>query len=1239
MVSFNATRVQPKVLALSVATIFALLFSFYAATGSSVEAVGSSTTVKIYGDTSTGENQPGWLFNRDLSNTTPIEFNTDLPSIGNGSLYVLPVSSTEGARKFIGENFIHTPIADVNSISYDFAIGSGGEAADENEFYLNVYANFGNTAANKYYDCKYDVVPSVGVVNGFTTVTFDPTLPYPVTKATQAWNTPIPAYDCPAIPAEMDLSEEGSFIRMFAINLGDTSLSDADLDGYFDNVVVDLDSGTTVYDFEPAPNKIPICHRTNSVLNPYTYKKVNHNAIDGQGNNDHSSHTGDVFDPQVHTQQGPNWGDIIPPVHGLTDGMNWTERGQEIWEAECSGRVLGEQTAFAISASKVVCVHESFLPNWGAGGPAITETTAQDFVDQSEGACQLVDWEFQWAPNTSNPGNQVEEAGDPWTTFSDEVVLYHDDLGNGNRIWVREVFSEGWVEFSGANKTKDVSAELYCGTDVLNYDNYDYIQNPKSGETYHCVGFNAPQPQDCEVNNSLFRIGDDETDQLQHPADELSWNGAFGNWDLPTDDPFVVPFSPDKRFVWNSNTNAGQGTDFEVMFYISSPGIPSSELTLAWGPGRTGNEVKEVYLDGTLLDTLNHTGTSVSGWFERMQIFDDTVDTGFLAPGWHTLRLTHTSGDGTLWDFVDLSVTGCDWDNEIQGRKFRDVNADGVFSNSEKNEEGDPNRLDDWNIYLFDEEWNQVDMMVTGDDGTAAGNVGQGQYRFVNVAPGTYYVCEAQQYGWTQTNPSDGVFNEALGTYCFTVEIVGNNNEVNSPQFGNFELGRINGLKFIDENRNGEQDEDESLIEWDFAVFTEGWEPVRPHHDNKTAQLERVVSLVPDSDLEEDNEPWSIWHLKPGDYIVCEEARTGWVQTHPSGDAVEQTETDELEKYCHEVTIDESGEEQTVTFGNYPVGVVQGRKFQDVNGNGEFDDDERIAANRLDGWVINLYNSDWDLVDSMETGDDTTAAGNVGRGQYRFVDVPLGTYYVCEEQQEGWIQSAPSEGPQFEEDITYCHEVNIRRPGQRRTGRLFGNYQPVGQIQGLVYNDVGGDSTRDVTDPELEGWDIWLMTQNSPYTVQDIFTTGSDGTYSFDGLAYGRYWVCQGLQEGWRQTQLNNAGTTGVDFSTATIGSVLELDDTTVATFCYEVELTSDNQVSLTNDFGNQTTVQGITIEVDPDEGGVVLGTTTDGQVLGDSDVLAETGQGILISAAIGSITFLASVTLAVMSRPAKLRG
>jgi hypothetical protein len=211
--------------------------------------VEADSSVVVSGNTSAGENQAGWLFNRDTTSATPYEFNTNAFSIGTGSLYVKPIGAA-AADKFIGENFVNTPIANVNSISYDFKIGSGGDDTDKAHFYMNVYANFGQSDNLKFYDCRYNIVPTVGSTAGFTTVTFDPTLEYPVTKRTGPNASP---FECPAKPADMDTFSPDSNIRVFALNVGDTSASDVGLDGYLDNVRVNLkdSSRLTTYDFEP----------------------------------------------------------------------------------------------------------------------------------------------------------------------------------------------------------------------------------------------------------------------------------------------------------------------------------------------------------------------------------------------------------------------------------------------------------------------------------------------------------------------------------------------------------------------------------------------------------------------------------------------------------------------------------------------------------------------------------------------------------------------------------------------------------------------------------------------------------------------------------------------------------------------------------------------------------------------------------------------------------------------------
>lgn len=297
----------------------------------------SSNEVEVSGDTSAGENQPGWLFNRDANNATPIQFNEDEASIGIGSLYVEPLTS-EAAKKFIGEYFLLDEIANIEEISYDFLIGSGGTAADENEFYLNVYANYGESASDKYYDCKYDVVPTIGSTADFTTVTFDPTQSYPVTKRGDS------PYICPSVPADMDLKSPGSTIRMFAINMGDTTAGDENLDGYFDNVVVETNTEITTFDFEPADEEKPVINVVEPTVNYLT-------------NSD--------FDITVHATDNKELSKIVV---NLKDGDNSAHIG-----------TCANESVSGTSATTTCTVDISELPN--GDGDYYFRTNAKDADD------------------------------------------------------------------------------------------------------------------------------------------------------------------------------------------------------------------------------------------------------------------------------------------------------------------------------------------------------------------------------------------------------------------------------------------------------------------------------------------------------------------------------------------------------------------------------------------------------------------------------------------------------------------------------------------------------------------------------------------------------------------------------------------------------------------------------------------------------------------------------------------
>lgn len=152
-----------------------------------------------------------------------------------------------------------------------------------------------------------------------------------------------------------------------------------------------------------------------------------------------------------------------------------------------------EEAFVYLQPYKYECPTELLLPDWGDGGPDITQTLLQQWASGNT-LCERVEWEFEWAPQgVANPGdNIIGNAGGDWTSFTNLTAIPYDDVKDLENLWVREVFQNGYVPFTGSNKTQDISAELYAHTDVLKYDNYDRVDGPfEPGETYLVVGFNA----------------------------------------------------------------------------------------------------------------------------------------------------------------------------------------------------------------------------------------------------------------------------------------------------------------------------------------------------------------------------------------------------------------------------------------------------------------------------------------------------------------------------------------------------------------------------------------------------------------------------------------------------------------------------------------------------------------------------------------------------------------------------
>jgi hypothetical protein len=204
-----------------------------------------------------------------------LQFTTDEAFIGSGSFQgSIPTTSTDRFDKVIlsytsspyiegvNDELWNRPVSDFEYIEYSFkADACGGTATScPEQFYLNVYTR-SDDSITVFYDCRYDFVPTTGGEEdgGWTTVRFDINTVGGTAVFSQSTN------GCPDTgPDTLQNAADNNYVlgtneqypintgQIFALNMGDTSLNDAGLIGYFDSIVVKMkDEEPRVFDLEP----------------------------------------------------------------------------------------------------------------------------------------------------------------------------------------------------------------------------------------------------------------------------------------------------------------------------------------------------------------------------------------------------------------------------------------------------------------------------------------------------------------------------------------------------------------------------------------------------------------------------------------------------------------------------------------------------------------------------------------------------------------------------------------------------------------------------------------------------------------------------------------------------------------------------------------------------------------------------------------------------------------------------
>ncbi|MCW6050843.1 DUF4347 domain-containing protein [Lyngbya sp. CCAP 1446/10] len=449
----------------------------------------------------------------------------------------------------------------------------------------------------------------------------------------------------------------------------------------------------------------------------------------------------------------------------------------------------------------------------------------------------------------------------------------------------------------------------------------------------------------------------------------------------------------------------------------------------------------------------------------------EVVPTGFTKtttdPADIPLQSGATVAGGNFGNFKNITISGT---------KFEDKDGNGVLDGT-----------DGASATLFDIQLlNAAGAVVKTESTTTIGN-----YTFTDIGPGTYTLKEVPKTGWLPTLAPTGSITATSGTDI-------TNTAATPTNFGNFQLGKISGLKFNDLNKSGVQDTGEpALAGWTIYLDTNN-NTVQDQVPNETGTSAAVTNA---------DGKYEFTNLVAGTYNIREVPQTGWTQTAPAAPG------------AFTIPVTSGTDSQNNNFGNFKPNTISGLKFNDANDSG-FKDPEETG---LPNWQFFLDTNSNDTFDTGEQSTLTDATGN-----YKFLDLPAGTYKVREVPQIGWTPTTPNPA-----DITVTS-------GQDIVNINFGNFKS-STISGQKFSDLNQNKIKDPGEVGLPNWQIFLdnQPQNGVFDQGELTTiTDKDGNYTIKDIPAGTFQVKEVPQTGWIQTTTDPApvtvaggdAKTGIDF-------------------------------------------------------------------------------------------------------------
>ena len=654
--------------------------------------------------------------------------------------------------------------------------------------------------------------------------------------------------------------------------------------------------------------------------------------------------------------------------------------------------------------------------------------------------------------------NGTEEDGTlvgPLTTQTD-VVGHYIFTGLKPGIYtVSEVLLAGWRNISAATNLVLLGSGSIVSLDFLNMP-YGDISGAKFEDKNLNGHWDLGEPG--IANWTIYLDGTTTGGIVVDLETTTSGQGLYVFTDLL---PGLYLVTEESKAGWYATTPTMQVVDTRGLDPFNVTGIDFGNVQLGEISGfkwldenmngyEDGMEPKlanwTIVLDGVLADGVTtvhkETVTGPGGYYAFTGLLPGVyVVSEVLKDGWKNITplsrvITIIPGSNVTCAKFGNVPLGC-----IEGWKFLDWDMDGMKDGNEPGIPGWRMTLTGWLAngtppYSEDNATHIVPVTIlTGPDGS---------WKFCGLLPGMYFVTEETREDWYHTTPVSQHFLITPWRIVPPCVIIGPTHVVD-VKFGNVPYSCLWGYKWNDLNGDGRhQDNEPGIANWTIHI-------VGVRNDGVAVNI--TVVTGPDGKWQ------TCFIILPGSYRIYEELRDGWTPTS---------------MWAYSITIPMNIEpvKHQYNFMNFQNGKIKGFKYEDMNGNGRRDAGDVPIQN----WVITLENASHEVIATTITAGD---------GSFEFIGLPLGTYWVCEQMQAGWVPTTP-----------VCVNVTIAS-GTEVVLDAFLNVE-LSTVFGYKFEDLNSNGIRDQGEPGIPGWKIYMI-WDLDSTVYNT-TTDADGYYEFTGL-------------------------------------------------------------------------------------------------------------------------------------------